>query len=126
MHDDHVLMTLNAAAGIGALAGMRYALGGAPDVPVEWLDGTPFRDYRVPGLILGCVYAPVSLGAAWALWRRAGRAGELAIAAGAVQAGWIAAQVRMIGLRSPLQPTMAAVGVVALLLAAQHARATRR
>lgn len=125
MHDDRVLIALNAAAGIGALAGMRYALGGAPDVPVEWLAGTPFTDYRVPGLILGCVYAPVSLAAAWSLWRRAGRAGELAIAAGAVQVGWIAAQVRMIGLRSPLQPAMAAVGVVDLVLAARHARAAR-
>jgi hypothetical protein len=123
VHEDHVLIVLNAAAGIGALASMRYALGGAPGVPVEWLEATPFEDYRAPGLILGCVYAPVSLAAAWALWRRADRAGELALAAGAVQVGWIAAQVRMIGLRSFLQPAMAVVGAVDLVLAARHARA---
>lgn len=53
-------------AGVAALAGAWYALGGAPDVPTEWLDGSPFADYRVPGLILGGDYAPASLAAAWA------------------------------------------------------------
>jgi hypothetical protein len=113
-------MALNATSGIGALAGMRYALGGAPNLPTEWLDGTPFRDYRVPALILGCVYAPVSLAATSALWRRADHAGELAIAAGAVEVGWIVAQVWLIGLRSFLQPTMAAVGFADLVLATRR------
>src|SRR5919199_3584570 len=77
---DRALIALNAAAGASALAGMWYALGGAPNVPREWLDGSPFRDYRTPGLILGGVYAPVSLAAAAALWRRHRRSSEVALA----------------------------------------------
>ena len=63
---DRTLIALNGTAGVAALAGAWYALGGAPDVPTEWLDGSPFADYRVPGLILGGDYAPASLAAAWA------------------------------------------------------------
>lgn len=114
---DRALVALNAIAGVAALGGARYALGGAPDVPPQWLEGSPFRDYRVPGIILGGVYAPASLAAAWAVWRRHPRAGEVALAAGAIQVGWIGAQVAIIGARSFLQPTMAAVGLVDVGLA---------
>jgi hypothetical protein len=37
-----------------------------------------------------------------------------------VQVGWIVAQVRLIGLRSFLQPTMAAVGLADLVLATRR------
>jgi hypothetical protein len=117
---DHALIVLNAAAGIAALGGATYALGGAPDVPTEWLDGSPFRDYTMPGLILGGVYAPAGLAAAWAVWRRHPRASEISVAAAVVQLGWIAAQLRVIGFRSFLQPLMGGVGVIDLGLAVRR------
>ena len=114
---DRTLTALNAAAGVAALGGAWYALAGAPDVPVEWLEGSPFASYTVPGLVLGGVYAPASLLAAATVWRHRPRAADVALAAGAVQVGWIAAQVAVIGLRSPLQPAMLAVGLADLALA---------
>ena len=57
--------------GLNAVAGAWYAIGGAPDVPIEWLEGTPFDDYVIPGLVLGGVVGGTQLGAAFALARRA-------------------------------------------------------
>ena len=72
---DAALIALNTAAGVAALGG-------------TW--------YRVPGLILGGVYAPLSLTAPWAVWRRAPHTRAVALAAGAVRLAWIAAQVAVI------------------------------
>jgi hypothetical protein len=55
-------------------------------------------DYRIPGPILGGVY-------------------DMALAAALIQIGWIAAQVRIIGRRSFLQPLFGAVGAIDLALA---------
>src|SRR5687768_13830790 len=49
------LVALLALVGVNALAGGYYAVSGAPGVPVEWLRGTPFQSYLIPGLILFCV-----------------------------------------------------------------------
>src|SRR3954470_9258964 len=90
---DRALIALNATAGVAALGGSWYALSGAPDVPTEWLERSPFSDYTVPGLILGGVYAPASLAAAWTLSRRQRHAHDVALAAAGIQVGWITTQV---------------------------------
>jgi hypothetical protein len=119
------LVALNGAASLAAVGGMVYAFGGAPDVPVEWLERSPFTSYRVPGLVLGGVYAPISLAAAWSVARERPHAADVALAAAAVQEGWIATQVRIIGYRSFLQPLMGAVGIADLALAWRLRQATR-
>jgi hypothetical protein len=50
--------------------------------------------------------------AAWAEIRRWPRAEWLSVVAGVVLAGWIAAQVAMIGLGHPMQPALFVAGVV--------------
>jgi hypothetical protein len=119
---DRTLVSLNAGAGVAAIGGAWYALGGATDWPREWLDGSPFSDYTIPGLVLGGVYAPASLIAAEAVRRCHPRAGEVALGAAAIQVTWIATQLRIIGFRSFLQPTMAAVGLADLALAWRRLR----
>ena len=37
---------------LNALGGGYYGMAGAKDIPREWLKGSPFRDYFIPGLIL--------------------------------------------------------------------------
>ncbi|HYI19120.1 MAG TPA: hypothetical protein VD836_10450 [Solirubrobacteraceae bacterium] len=44
------LIGIDALIAVNAVGGAWYALAGAPNVPKEWLEGSPFRDYRVPGL----------------------------------------------------------------------------
>ena len=86
-------------------------------MPRAWLRGSPFSDFRVPSAVLGVVVGGTSAFAAAAAWRDAHRAGPASIVAGTVLTGWIVAQVGVIGLRSPLQPAMAAVGAALVGLA---------
>src|SRR2546423_15646603 len=48
------LIVIEAIIGLGALAGGIAILTGAFDqwLPLAWLQGTPFSDYNIPGLIL--------------------------------------------------------------------------
>jgi hypothetical protein len=107
-----VIASLGALTAVNAVGGCIYGLSGAPNVPREWLDGYPFRDYRVPSLILGGAVGGSSAGASATAWRASGCAGTAALGAGVVLTGWIATQVAIIGPRSPLQPLMAGVGIV--------------
>lgn len=119
---DRALAALDAAVGISAIGGAAYALGGAKDWPKEWLDGSPFTTYRVPGLVLGGVQAPLAIAAGVALWRGDRRAGPLALATGVVQVGWILVQARIIGYRSFLQPLLGVIGLVSLGAAVRRRR----
>lgn len=107
-------LSVAALAGVtaaNALAGAVYGLAGAPAVPREWLRGSPFPDYRVPSAVLGTVVGGTAAAATVAALRGSPRAGRASVLAGTVLTGWIAVQVAIIGLRSPLQPLMAGVGV---------------
>jgi len=125
MSEDRVFGALDVAVGVSAIGGASYALSGAKEWPVEWLAGTPFRSYRVPGLILGGVHAPLDIAAGVALVRGSRNATPLALASAAVQVGWIVVQWRIIGRRSFLQPLMGVIGVVSLAGALRRLRRER-
>jgi hypothetical protein len=108
------LLFLEGVIALNAVGGAVYGLAGAEEVPREWLEGTPFRSYAIPSLIL-LVAVGGGMALAWALllvgssW-----APEAAIAAGLVLVGWIVVQVALIvpdGGFSWLQPTMLAAGL---------------
>ena len=90
--------------------------GHAVGVPLEWLSGSPFSDYSIPGWILLIVIG-LGNGAASLLsalgHRQLGRA---AIVQGGLLAGYIAVEVWAIGLRVVVQPlyflfSLAQIGV---------------
>jgi hypothetical protein len=91
-------------------------LSGAEDVPLEWLDGSPFRTYFVPSLILFVVVGGSFLFAAIAVLSRARIARVSALGAGAVVLVWILVQVSIIGYVSWMQPATAIGGLLILLL----------
>ena len=104
------IAAIDALVGLNAVGGMRYALAGAERVPTEWLDGSPFSSYRIPGIYLGTVVGGSCLAAAWLAVRDDPRARPAALASSAAMLTWIAAQLAVIGYRSPLQPAVAAAG----------------
>jgi hypothetical protein len=107
---------LGAVTAVGAIGGAAYGLRGAPGFPREWLEGSPFRDYQVPSVILGGVVGGSSAASAVTAWQGSDHAGAVAVSAGAILTGWIVAQVAIIGPRSFLQPVMGAVGVTMIAL----------
>lgn len=66
-----VLSGLLAFMVINAFGGGVDGVSGAPGVPIEWLDGTPFRSYFVPGLVLLVIVGGSALGASVAVAVRA-------------------------------------------------------
>ena len=92
-------------------------MSGAEGVPVELLEGSPFRDYFVPSLILFVVVGGSFLVAAILVFANSPLARMSALASGAIVLVWIVVQVGIIGYVSWLQPTTAAVGLLILLLA---------
>src|SRR4051794_2425460 len=111
------LVAIEGVVAVNALGGMAYALGGAPAVPDGWLDDTPFGSYLVPGLYLGVVVGGSCLAAASITVRDPHHARVAALGSSAVMVSWIAAQMALIGYRSPLQPLVAATGLAVAYLA---------
>lgn len=72
-------------------------------LPDDWLDGTPFPSYAVPGLLLGGLVGGSASVATWASARRSAHWPRLAMAAGAVLVGWTGAEVAL--LNQPEAPT---------------------
>jgi hypothetical protein len=114
------LAGIEAVVGVNAVGGMAYALGGAREVPSEWLDGTPFDSYVIPGAYLGVVVGGSCLLAAYTAARDHDLARSAALASAAVMETWIAAQVALIGYRSPLQPIIASTGLAVAALAGRR------
>jgi len=119
-HGRAVRLALGGLLGFGALnafAGGYYGMAGAENVPLEWLEGTPFDDYFVPSLILfvavGGTFA-FAAAAVLAKWR-IGRAA--AFTAGGVVLLWLAVETAMIGYVSWMQPATTVGALLVLLLA---------
>jgi hypothetical protein len=92
------LASIETFIGLGAVGGGIAILLGAFDrwFPVVWLQGTPFSDYTVPGLVLLIVVGGgMLLAAATQLVQRAW-AVLLSLAMGFVMMGWIACEVAII------------------------------
>lgn len=86
-------------------------------MPRDWLDGTPFRSWVLPGLfLLAFVALPMASAATAEVF--GGRAAyRLSVVAGATLIGWIGAQVVILQRYFFLQPILLAAGGVVLVLA---------
>jgi len=107
-------------------AGVAFAVrpdGSLVAMPLAVLAGTPFPDFRFPGLVLALAVGGSTLAAAVLLALGSRRAAEVAMVAGAVTLGWIGIQLALIGYVSPLQPLVAVLGL-ALVGLAWRARST--
>jgi hypothetical protein len=111
-----ITATFLVVLGIGATAG-GVALVAAPDgsvmqMPLSYLDGSPFADYLVPGLVLLGLFGIGSLVAAAMVLLRLWFAPLVAFVIGSGQMIWIVVQLAIIREFSWLQPAMFTVGMV--------------
>ena len=106
------------------LGGVELVTGYPVQQPVEWLAGTPFDSYLVPGLLLAAAVGGSAVLAFVAAIRSDPRWPRAAIVAGVVLCGWIVAE--MVMLDQPTTPTVAEVGylLVGACLVALGWRAT--
>jgi hypothetical protein len=119
-----LLIGLLGFTGMGALYGGIGLIDGGLGMPIEWLDGSPFQTWVVPGLALLGIVAIPSL---WALIEEAlgaPTADRTAMIAGGLLVAWIVVQVLLLQRFHPLQPTMLAVGLLTAWLAWRRSAAT--
>jgi hypothetical protein len=92
------LAVIEALIGLGAISGGIAILTGVFDqwFPVAWLQGTPFSDYTIPGLILLIVVGGGMLLAAATQFIQHKWAVLLSAAMGFVMLGWITFEVAII------------------------------
>jgi hypothetical protein len=120
MHPAAIRYSLGGLLAFGALnafAGGYYGMSGADDVPREWLEGSPFEDYFIPGLVLFVVVGGSLLAAAIAVFAGLHFARLVALASGVVVLGWLAVETLTIGYVSWMQPATTLGGLLILLLA---------
>jgi hypothetical protein len=99
---------------LNAIGGGYYALAGAESVPLEWLQGSPFKSYFIPGLFLLVIVGGACILASLAAFTNSRFARSLSFLCSGLLAAWIIIQVSIIGYVSWMQP---AIFVTALIIA---------
>jgi hypothetical protein len=107
---------LLAFVALNAFGGGYYGMTGAKNIPLEWLEGSPFQNYFVPGLFLFFVIGGSSLVVAIAVFRQWHLARKSSFVCAAVILIWLAVQINIIGYVSWMQPTTAVVAILILFL----------
>lgn len=120
------LLALEVFVGVGAVVGGIGVATSGIGLPLGWLEGSPFRSYVVPGLVLLVVVGGSQFAAATAVWRRREWGTAASLVAGLILVGWISVQVVIIGLRSWLQPFYLVVGLLIVGLAAAQSSVVAR
>jgi len=65
-------------------------------IPIEWLDGTPFKDYTIPALFLGIAVGGSSLVACLAILAGRNVATPASMLAGLIMMGYIVVEVSIL------------------------------
>jgi hypothetical protein len=110
------LITVETIFGIGAVGGGIGLLTGSVGLSKDFLAGTPFDSYLIPGLALLVFVGGSMLGAAWNLWKRSRYALYGSLAAAAMIAGWFVVQLGTVGYISWMQPAFIGLGLIQMAL----------
>jgi hypothetical protein len=103
-------------AALNAFGGGYYGMAGAEGVPAEWLEGSPFSDYFIPGLILFVVVGGSFLFASIAVIAKLSIARAAVICSVIVVFVWLSVQIAIIEYVSWMQPATAITGGIILIL----------
>lgn len=110
------VLLLGVSAVYGGLSLVLDPTGGLLGMPFEWIQGTVFGNYLVPGLVLLGVLGIGSFIVAYGLLRRSLWAWPAGMALGVATFVWIVVQLVAIQRYFFLQPVIAAIGVLIVLL----------
>ena len=104
--------SLLAIVALNAFGGGYYGMAGAENVPVEWLNGSPFKSYFLPSLFLFVVIGGMCLAGAIAAFRNSKHTRSMSFIYAGLLIGWICVQLAIIGYVSWMQPATFISGLV--------------
>lgn len=87
-------------------------------IPLSWLDGSPFSDYLIPGLFLLIVLGFLPLVISYGLWKQLRWSWFGSLLLGIVLIIWVVVEILIIGYHSqpPLQLIYGSIGSLILVL----------
>lgn len=103
------------AGGIGLILD---PTGESLQIPITWLDDSPFNDYLIPGLILLIILGFLPLIVSYELWKKTSWSWLGALIIGLSLVIWIGVEIVIVGYqpRPPLQLIYGTVGIIILVL----------
>ena len=115
----YILLVLILFQGLsGIVGGIGLVLdptGKSLQLPIEWLEGSPFNDYLIPGLILLIVLGIYPLVVLYGLWLKLRWALFAAFTVGVALIIWIGVEILIIGYH-PQPPLQLIYGLVGLFI----------
>ena len=119
---DYLLLILVLFQGLSGIAGgiglMLDPTGASMNIPLRWLEGSPFQTYMIPGIVLFTVLGLFPLACFIGLLKRSRMAWFGASLLAVALIIWIFVEILIIGYQTqpPLQVIYGAVGALMLLL----------
>ena len=114
---NYSLGILLAFLALNAFGGAYYGMSGAIDVPLEWLEGGPFKNYFIPCLFLFIIIGGAALLASILVFKRHPKARLGSMATAIIVLLWLAIQVIIIGYISWMQPATTILALLILIMA---------
>lgn len=115
----YVLLTTVLFQGLSGLAGgfglILDPTGSNLSIPVEWLDGSPFDSYFIPGLILFFGLGVFPTYVAYGIWSSRAWAWLSALLVGFMLIIWIAVEILVIGYQ-PVPPLQLIYGLLGFII----------
>lgn len=115
-------LVLVAALGLQGLSGVAGGLGLALDpsgasvgLPLEWLEGSPFPDYGVPGIVLLTLLGILPLAVAWSAWTRRSWSWAASLGIGLALVIWLLVEIAVVGYQ-PEPPLQLVYGILAAII----------
>lgn len=119
----YTLMVLVAFQGLSGLLGgfglISDPSGESLQIPLDWLEGSPFNNYLIPGIILFFILGIYPLIVFFGLWKNAMWSWYGALFLGIALIIWIGVEILIIGyhMQPPLQLIYGTVGILILFVA---------
>jgi hypothetical protein len=119
-----LLLFQGGSAAIGGYVLVSDPSGAAIGLPSELLQGSVFRDYLVPGLVLLIVLGAGPLLVAYGVWTRRRWASLASFFVGCALVVWIGAEILVVGFHAdpPLELVYGLIGLAIVLLAYSMSR----
>jgi len=115
----HILLVLILIQGLSGIVGgiglVFDPTGKSLQLPIEWLEGSPFKNFLIPGMILLFVLGIYPFVVLYGLWRKLKWAWFAAFTVGAALIIWIGVEILIIGYH-PQPPLQLIYGLVGLFI----------